>query len=447
MAIQTNTAEGGTNGVTVTAGNSGGASGTAFGTVGTGAGGAIIYSNEQAAHGTLSWKCTPGTGAQTMLWNQTGSGAVFSTRFYVYLTGYPSAETQWHLVQTSGGALVAGMNLTTAGKLKVFNSAATTLATFTNSVPLNTWTRITLFGTINATTGSVTAKMYPGDSLTATETQAFTNTNTGSTDAGRALFGKFTAAGTMVSYYLDDFAEDLTSSTEIAPPSNVAPTVSADTPVQAVAVSSTASLSYTAFDSDGSIASRATTFDFPTSSPPSLTGGTTSTPSFTTGTPAPKLYQVRQTVTDDQGATASAVAEVRVNTTGDVKPISGLAAAYTGGSWANVGGAADEATALNDASDATYVESATLTSTATEARLRLDPATVRANLSVTFRVAQDVAGTIVAKGRLYEGTTLRQEWTLTTTTSAADQVCALSAPTVAAITDWGNLYVALSGSV
>src|SRR4051812_20189093 len=174
MAIQTNTAEGGTNGTTVTAGNSGGASGTAFGTVGTGAGGAIIYSNEQAAHGTLSWKCTPGTGAQTMLWSQTGSGAVFSTRFYVYLTGYPSAETQWHLVQTSGGVLVAGMNLTTAGKLKVFNSAAATLATFTNAVPLNTWVRVVLFGTINATTGSVTAKMYPGDSLTATETQAFT---------------------------------------------------------------------------------------------------------------------------------------------------------------------------------------------------------------------------------------------------------------------------------
>ena len=78
--------------------------------------------------------------------------------------------------------------------------------------------------------------------------------------------------------------------------------------------------------------------------------------------------------------------------------------------------------------------------------MRLDPATTRANLSVTFRVAQDTAGTIVAKGRLYEGTTLRQEWTLTTTTSAADQVCALSAPTIAAITDWGNLYVALSGT-
>lgn len=447
MTLKVNSAEGGTTGTGATTGNTGGGSGSAFSAVTPGAGGSIAFSNAQAAHGALSYLLTPAAAAAcTLLLTDGGSSTNFTARFYVRLTGLPSAETIFADVQTVAGATVCRLHLTATGALKMVNSAGGTVATFTNTLSLNTWYRVVIFGTVNATTGTMNAALYAADSLTAIETKNQTGVNTGSTAAGRFGLGKNTSAPSMAPFYIDDIAADMSSATEIGPITNVAPTVTADVPIQNVAASAAVALSFTASDPDGSIASRATAYDFPSSGGPSISGGTTATPSFTAGTPAPKLYQVRHTVTDNDGATSSAVAEVRVPTSGDVKPISGLAAVYPGSLWTNVGGAADEGAALNDASDSTYVESPALTSTATEMRVRLDPATTRANLSVTFRVAQDTAGTIVAKGRIYQGNTMLQEWTLPTTTSPADQVCALSAGTIAAITDWGNLYAAVVGS-
>jgi hypothetical protein len=360
------------------------------------------------------------------------------------LTGYPSAETIFADVQTVAGATVCRVHLTTAGALKLVNNAGTTVTTFTNVLALNTAYRIEFYGTVHATTGTMNVVLYAGDSTSAIESKNQTNVNTGSTNAGRFVVGKITSAPTMAPFYIDDIAADMNSATPLGPLANLSPTVVSDTGTLTVAAAGTANLSYTSTDADGTIASRATTYDFPSSGTPALTGGTTSTPSFTAGS-APNLYVVRQTATDNLGATGFATTEVRVSGTGTIKPLSGYTPVTTG-TWTNTGGAASIGAALNDASDSTYAESAALSASSQEIRVRLDPSSVRSNLSVTFRVSQDTAGTILAKGRLYEGTTLRQEWTLTTTTSAADQVCALSGGTVAAITDWGNLWAAVAGT-
>lgn len=443
----TNNAEGGSNGTAVTTGNSGGSSGTAFLTVAAGAGGTIVFNNTTKMHGALAYAFTPGAGtACYCVFNDAGTGTVnFSFRGYMYITGNPSSETQWLTVQTSAGGAIVTINLTTTGKLKVVNAAAATLGTFTNSIPLNTWTRISIFGTSNATTGAVTVKMYPGDSGTVTETQAFTNVNTGASVAcNRIVVGKLTATGNLAAYYVDDLALDVSSATEIGATVLFPPTVTNLAGNQNVTAASTANLSYSASDSDGTVASLATTFDFPTSGTPAITGGTTATPSFTAGS-APNLYVVRQTATDNDALTGFATAEVRVPTSADWKPLSGYTPVTTG-TWNNIGGAANIGAAVADASDATYAESAALSGSSQEIRWRLEPATTRSAASITFRVAQDTAGTTTVTGRLYEGNTLRQSWTLTTTTSPADQVCALSGGTIAAITDWGNLWAAVAGT-
>lgn len=222
MGYKANGADGGTDGLgatgTVTAANSGGANGDAFTTVSAGAGGTINYSTTQKAHGPNSYAMTPASGVTNFLQlNDAGSGLAFTLRFYLWLTGYPSATTIFTAVQTTAGGTVARLNLTTTGALQVTNSAGTVAATFTNVMALNTLYRVAFFcPTISAST-TVTARLYAGDSFAPIETQAPTAVNAGTTAAGRVIYGKFTATGTMAVHYIDEIAQDMTLGAEIGP--------------------------------------------------------------------------------------------------------------------------------------------------------------------------------------------------------------------------------------
>jgi hypothetical protein len=56
VTLLTNNFEGGSNGSTITTGNSGGASGNAWDTITIGTSAVDVYDNSQAAHGSLSCK-------------------------------------------------------------------------------------------------------------------------------------------------------------------------------------------------------------------------------------------------------------------------------------------------------------------------------------------------------------------------------------------------------
>lgn len=215
MALVTNSAEGGSNSVTVTTGNSGGASGTAFASVNAG----ITFSSAQKAHGSLAYAFagTAATFNTVRLDSADGTTSGFSLRAYVYLTGYPSAETAFMQVQTGAGTNMASLNLSAAGKLRLMRSGGSyTGQEFTNAIPLNTWTRVTFRGTVSAT-ATLNAAIYPGDSATATETRQATSQNVGTTAGGRVVYGKLTQTPSIATYYIDDIAQDLTSSVEIGP--------------------------------------------------------------------------------------------------------------------------------------------------------------------------------------------------------------------------------------
>lgn len=443
MALVTNNAEGGSNGTTVTTGNSGGSSGTAFAAVNSG----ITFSTTQKAHGSLSYAFA-GTGATfntVQLNSGDGTTTGFSVRAYVYLTGAPSAETSFITVQTGAGASICAVNLTTGGNIKVVQSGGTAISggTFTNALSLNTWYRITVYGTLNATTGTINCSMYTLDSGSAVETKNFTNVNTGATAGGRVLYGKLTQAPSMATYYIDDIAQDMTIATEIAAVSNTAPTVDAGAN-QNVAAAATVNLSASASDPDGSIASYAWTFDYPTSGAPSLTGGTTATPSFTAGA-AGNLYVLRCTVTDNLGATASDTVEVRVPISGSATAVP-LAMAGTGDPWTRSGAATTDGAALADSDTTTYVESGSLTGTPTEFRVRLQPMSTKSALDIDFTGKLSASGTGTLALRLYEGTTLRQETTVSASTSSTAHRLTASGGTISSITDWGNLWVAVAAT-
>lgn len=61
MAVITNSAEGGTNGIVPTTGNTGGASGDASSFIFVGSDNAFAFSNAHPAHGTLGYQLSFGT--------------------------------------------------------------------------------------------------------------------------------------------------------------------------------------------------------------------------------------------------------------------------------------------------------------------------------------------------------------------------------------------------
>jgi hypothetical protein len=340
-------------------------------------------------------------------------------------------------VNNTAGARVLAVYATSANKMLVRDNPGD-LWTSTASIPLNQWVRWEAYVETGAVgTGKLKFAWYLGDSATPQETYNNTTTaNVGTALIASAIYGNVNAnAAFTATYWLDDVAVDDTLTDFIGPVQNATPSVTVSG-TQNVAAGATVNLTATASDPDGSIASYQWSYVYPTSGGPAITGATTANASLTAPA-AGSLLIVKCTVTDDQGATSSATTEVRVADPDDTLPLP-----MDGGAWTTVGGSSSEGAALADSSDATYLDSGALTATETEQRQRLAPMSVRSALDLTWRLKADTAVTV--KLRLYEGTTLRQEWTQALTTAWATYTKSVTNP--GAITDWGNLSIAVAAS-
>src|SRR5438067_677165 len=98
-----NSAEGGTNGTTVTTGNSGGGSGDAFSAVNIGTTGAVTFDSSASAHGGLSYAFS--TGATSALangtWSLTSAQATVYWRVYIRISGANASQNVIRM--TAGG--------------------------------------------------------------------------------------------------------------------------------------------------------------------------------------------------------------------------------------------------------------------------------------------------------------------------------------------------------
>ncbi len=206
---------------------------------------------------------------------------------------------------------------------------------------------------------------------------------------------------------------------------NLDPVVTAGA-AQVVSAGATVTLAFTATDGDGTISSRATTFDYPTSGAPTITGGTGNSPTFTAGA-AGSRYVVRHTATDNLGATASATTEVFVPVAGGAALVPEAGNGTGSSGWTIAGGSATQGAALADSNDSTYVESPELTSTPTARRWRYIPGSPKSSAIQTPRLSVS-EGSALATVRLYEGSTLRQTWSGNTisSTTPAPITCTLS---------------------
>lgn len=179
MATVSNTFEGGSNGTTITTGNSAGASGTAFDAVGIVAGGGAVYTNTNQYRGALgATLSTGGTAGQTYVeyttaLNCSSSGSLYG-RTYRKLPALPP-DANGHriiLIADSASAFQAEWRINNAGRLEQRSGAGVVTNTSTNAITTGAYFRVEFaILAFSATVGQLECKLFlSADSSTPTET-------------------------------------------------------------------------------------------------------------------------------------------------------------------------------------------------------------------------------------------------------------------------------------
>lgn len=205
-----NTSEGGTDGVTITTGNSGGASGDAYDTIG--GSGTITYSNDHPAHGGMGMEVSQG-GSFTAVeaeWRSLGAITTdFFIRVYLYIpSGVLSAGCKFGVVRSDAGANCAFLNIGTDGKLNILNAAqGSGNIISTAALPRDQQVRIEARILPSTTAGEIEWRYFSDpDSTTEDETRA----NSGivlAANIDRSAIGMATGSGpTNFSFFFDDYA-------------------------------------------------------------------------------------------------------------------------------------------------------------------------------------------------------------------------------------------------
>lgn len=433
--------EGGAQGDALTVPNTGAS------TVYTTGGGAAIFDSAMASHGAMGGKFTSGSDANGCFihLNAAAANNTYSIAIVLTLPAAPPSSGGYALAQpwNSNNTRAFGIAFLSNGHLAVQDRTGTTKADWGGSsggtITAGSKYLLTLWGvTATSTTGTLNAKLYNMAGTQVGSTYSASNVNLDAFPISGVRVGAIgDSSGTLV-VGVDDLQIDDGRVSELPGITNTPPTVTL-TGNQNVAAGGTATATATASDSDGSIASYAwTVLAAKSTSNPTLSTASTATVSFTAPA-AGNLVTLQCVVTDNSGAATTVTTEVRVPTASDATALA--MDDGTNSAWTKTGGVATKGGSLADSSDTTGSQSPSYSSTETEERHRLQPMTTRTTLTLTPRsVVSGTGGT--TKFRLYEGNTLRQEWTLTQTTSAADQTCTVTTP--GSITDWGSLWVAWS---
>jgi hypothetical protein len=213
-----NTLEGGSDGTTITTGNSGGASGDAFSAVTIAGSTTETFSADHAAHGGLSMKIAETVAGSTRV-NWTGLGALTGSvyhRIYVWYDAFPTASGLiFGGVRTStGAALSAQIRISGTGKIRVENAAAAFILALDGvvAIPLSQWARIEFRCKSSTTVGEFEWKWWSSadSSGTPDETLSATGQVLGA-DQDELRYGIVTnAPASPFTAYFDDMAVSTT---------------------------------------------------------------------------------------------------------------------------------------------------------------------------------------------------------------------------------------------
>jgi hypothetical protein len=339
-----NTAEGGTDGTTVTTGNSGGASGDAFASVL----GPWKFSAANKAHGSLGYLCDTSAGATGYwMYHSPTAASQYAVRFYFKLVALPSASRDLFRILDASGTRHCTISLLATNQIALLNAADAGLKTESAALTANTWYRCEIEIDCGTTTsnGTINWRTYLGDSTTPIST-AYTSSTVnagGGTNHGRVQWG--TGSSNTIQYAIDDIKIVTGSMTAVGPvATNVAPAVTVGSD-QTVASGDTLVLTANATDSDGTVSTLTgawTTLPSGTTAP-TLTGSATGTGtasaalSQTTGALTDVgTYVWTATAADNSGATTTKTITVTVGAARQLEPFA--TATLPAGTWTQTSG-------------------------------------------------------------------------------------------------------------
>jgi hypothetical protein len=202
----TNTAEGGTNGTTVTAANSGGASFDAWSsnpTIGSGA--ALIFDSTQAMHGNLSYRfSTGGSSVQCKVaWTFTAVGTI---QFRIYVRT-PGAFTNLPTILRMQGSGTQTMRIAwnSSGNLIVRDTGNFQQGQSSTTFTSGTWYRIEGYCTAGSSSvAEVKIWTTPDDTGAANETLSLSAKNFGTASIDTVEIGQVAAATNIPQWWADD---------------------------------------------------------------------------------------------------------------------------------------------------------------------------------------------------------------------------------------------------
>jgi hypothetical protein len=216
MTLKTNSAEGGTDGVATSTGNSGGTSGTAWDLVNINAGSFFEYDNASPIHGAMSYRNGSTTAATTPLvgWNDSVA-AVAAARLYFRFVTLPDASVQLG-INFRGNAAATSLARTefdTTGHIRAV-MGATNSSFSAGAVSTGTQYRLEYVCTaFNGSAGTATANIYIGETMTIQATASLTGATT-AFQPDQTRFGKFNAVSNY-EWIIDSAAANIGASSEL----------------------------------------------------------------------------------------------------------------------------------------------------------------------------------------------------------------------------------------
>lgn len=187
-----NTFDGGTDGTTISAANSGGASGDAWDAVTVGASSVFKYVAGQGLHGPLCAELSTSTVSESAFGQYRAStdglqDTLYGRAYFKFSAWPPSNSSILSALSTTTARW--RLQILTTGKVRIIDAASATVTTSVMSLDVNTWWRIEFWAFLSATLGDCSTVIYPGDSKTASETNnapAATQNFGGTADTYRA---------------------------------------------------------------------------------------------------------------------------------------------------------------------------------------------------------------------------------------------------------------------
>jgi hypothetical protein len=202
--LAANYAEGGTDGVAVTTGNSGGGSGTAFSAVT----GSWTFSNVQEFEGALSYRSAQVGGTAQALQVPLGVAATSAVHTVAqYLTAFPASSFIVIKGLTAGFGASWRIDVTAAGLVRIRNSSNTQVAESVAAISINQWWRFKVTVVNSATVGSVSVDAYSGYSDTPSFTLTIGSINT-ATEHSHVQIGNSLSTPTLGTTFYDAYVAD-----------------------------------------------------------------------------------------------------------------------------------------------------------------------------------------------------------------------------------------------